>query len=127
LLVALACVGFSVAEAASGDACGMVDPPKEAVRKTTVVGGAIEIWYPDPRTVPSNYTGCLNTWYTYEGTGPATLVSVAKFNKGVTESVRVPPYGLTCEYRNNALVPDPARLGTCLEAADVTLDKWRRP
>lgn len=82
-----------------------------------------EIKYPDPRTVPNNYSGCLNIWL--EGVGPPVLTTVAKFRGGVTESVSIPAYGLNCEYRNNRLVPDPVRRGTCLDATDVTLEKWR--
>ena len=117
-------VGFAAAQSSSRDACGMADPPKDAIRKK-LVGGMVEIKYPDPATVPGNYTGCLNLWY--EGVGPRVLATVARFKNGVTEAVSVPPYGLTCEYRNNTLVPDPARRGECLDAADVTLDKWRAP
>ena len=84
-----------------------------------------EIKYPDPRSVPNNYTGCLNTWF--EGDGPPRLATVARFSGGVTEWVRIPAYGLNCEYKNNQLLPDPARQGTCLEAKDVTLGKWRLP
>jgi hypothetical protein len=100
----------------------MTQPPKEAVRKA-LPGGMAEIKYPDPRIVPNNYTGCLNTWL--EGVGPPALTTVARFKNGVTESVGIPAYGLNCEYKNNRLVPDPARRGNCLEAKDVTLDKWR--
>jgi hypothetical protein len=117
-------VGSALAQTPSSSTCGMAEPPKQAMRKT-LVGGMVEIKYPDPTTVPANYTGCLNIWM--EGVGDPVLTMVAKFKNGVAESVSVPPYGLNCEYKNNKLVHDPARLGTCLDAGDVTLDKWRMP
>ncbi len=121
-IIACASAGPAVAQSSGSNTCKLEQPPNEAVRRV-LPGGMAEIKYPDPRTVPNNYTGCLNTWL--EGVGPPVLIAVAKFKDGVTESVRIPAYGLDCAYENNRLVDDPARRGTCLDAKDVTLEKWR--
>lgn len=117
-----ALVWAGAASAQTVDSCKLTEPPKDALRKT-LPGGMVDIKYPDPAKVPSNYTGCLNSWFS--ASGPPAFI--AKFRNGVTESVISPITGLVCEYRNGQLVPDPRRLGTCLEAQDVTLAKWRLP
>jgi hypothetical protein len=120
----LVCAGSTFAQPAGIDTCGMKQPPEGALRRT-LPGGMAEIKYPDPRTVPNDYTGCLNTWL--DGIGPPALLTVARFRNGITESVSIPAHGLNCEYQNDSLVPDPARKGHCLDTKDVTLEKWRLP
>ncbi len=78
--------------------CGLSQIPANAVRVEVPQSPPL-FHYPDPRSVPQDYTGCLNTWL--EGNIPAMQ---ARFFRGRIVWFRVGGNDVYCEYENDRVV-----------------------
>jgi hypothetical protein len=59
------------------------------------------LYYPDPRGVPPDYSGCLNTW----AEGGARMIE-AKFENGKIRWYRIGANDVYCEYENDRVVKE---------------------
>lgn len=78
--------------------CGLTRIPDNAVRIEVPPSPPL-FQYPDPRAVPKNYTGCLNTWL--EGNIPAMQ---GRFFQGRIVWFKVGGNDVYCEYENDRVV-----------------------
>lgn len=104
-------------------ACNVQVVPKEAVRLPQN-GGLVTLHYPDPRSVPADYSGCLNSWAVI---GNKTVpMFVSKFDKGVIQSWKMAEMNVVCNYENGQLARDKSvSASMCPPAREVTLKKWQ--
>lgn len=80
--------------------CGLSQIPVNAVRVEVPQSPPL-FHYPDPRAVPGDYSGCLNTWL--EGNIRAMQ---ARFNRGRVVWFRVGGNDVYCEYENDRVVKE---------------------
>jgi len=78
--------------------CNLAQMPATAVRVTEPPAEPV-FHYPDPRAVPRDYSGCLNTWL--DGNVRALQ---ARFEKGRVVWFRVGGNDVFCEYENDRVV-----------------------
>lgn len=78
--------------------CNLRDIPAQAVRVEVPQSPAL-FHFPDPRSVPHDYSGCLNTWF--EGNVRAMQ---ARFNRGKVAWFRVGNNDVYCEYQDDRVV-----------------------
>jgi len=104
-------------------ACNIQAVPEEAIREPQI-GGAVTVYYPNPRTLPADYSGCLNSWIVVgEKTTPAF---VAKFDKGVIQFWKAAAMNITCSYEGGQLVhAKSTNASMCPPAREITLKKWQ--
>lgn len=78
--------------------CNLVQMPATAVRVTAPPAEPV-FHYPDPRIVPADYSGCLNTWL--DGNIRAMQ---ARFEQGKVVWFRVGNNDVFCEYESDRVV-----------------------
>lgn len=87
--------GFCFAQNNESMGCNLNAAPTNAVRKSA--GSALPtLSFPDPETVPPNYSGCLNLW-----SEAGVRIVEAKFEKGAIRWYRLGDNEVYCEYENN--------------------------
>lgn len=104
--------------------CNVQTVPEGAIRQPQI-GGAVTLHYPDPRSVPADYSGCLNSWAVVgENTVPAF---VAKFERGVIQFWKMAAMNVVCSYEDGQLVREKSsNASMCPPAREVALKKWQR-
>jgi len=95
----LVAAGAAAQQALTAEAtCSLSQIPANAVRVEVPQSPPL-FHYPDPRSVPWDYSGCLNTWL--EGNIRAMQ---ARFNRGRVVWFRVGGNDVYCEYENDRVV-----------------------
>ena len=127
LILCLSCFATVVVAQPAVDestTCSVQAAPAEAIRQPQI-GGVITLHYPDPRSVPADYSGCLNSWAVVgEETTPAF---VAKFDKGVIQYWKAAAMNITCAYEGGQLIKEKSTNSPmCPPARELALKKWQR-
>ncbi len=121
LAVTLAIVGCATPRNPDGtiNACKLTEPPKESyIAAAGHVGRSFT--YPDPRKIPTNYSGCVKAWLgDYNPNSKSVLVLSVKFDGGLVSRIETfnPNKNTTiavCEFdKNESLLTGPS--DDCLE------------
>ena len=120
----------------SATTCNLSAPPEDAARASSSLIGEV-LAYPDPKSVPTNYSGCLSTWV-----GGGVRMIEAKFENGKIRWYRMGDNDLYCEYENDQVVKEVASermrkgleqyppqmrslIGLCPPGAQLIPSKWK--
>jgi hypothetical protein len=104
LAAGLVLAGCSHVPLTESNTCDLAKPPENSIRRiaSQTPDAPTLISFPDPKEVPANYSGCLNTWIA--APGKDIRVVEAKFVDGRIKWSRMGKGEIYCEYENDRVI-----------------------
>jgi hypothetical protein len=98
--------GCSQAPWTEANTCNLTKPPENSVRRiaSQTPGEPTLLAFPDPKEVPADYNGCLNTWIATPGED--VRVVEARFVGGKVKWTRMGHGEVYCEYENDRVIKE---------------------
>ncbi len=103
--------------------CDIKIAPKDALRHPLDGDTLATLHYPDPRSVPDDYSGCLNIWF--EADGRSFLTAVIRFKKGQLVSLTDPERNMGCHYDNGRLIKEKSAPAELCPPSGGTVSEWK--